>query len=67
MRGLTEEGCVWTGKLKKRHSVDHIAISEEAFSNLTCEVDAWEGTDSDGTQLSDHNGVAVCLFPKIAD
>lgn len=61
---MTREDFVASGKLESRHSVDHIAVSRTALTTWSPQVTAWEGTTSDGTKLSDHNGVAVALSPK---
>jgi hypothetical protein len=61
LRCLTDENFVANEKLKSRHSVDHIAISEGALSEATYRADAWEATTADGIRLSDHNGVVVTL------
>ena len=46
------------GKLESRHSVDHIAVSEEALESVEWIVSAWEGSNANG-KFSDHNGVCV--------
>ena len=55
---VTEEDFVSTGKLMSRSSIDHICIDVDHVTSVL-KVDAWEPYDSDGTRLSDHNGVSV--------
>ena len=61
LKCLTASDFVAEGKLKSRHSVDHIAVSKHSMQNLDFSVAAWEGTTADGVKLSDHNGVMVTL------
>ena len=60
---VTEEDFVAVGKLRDRHSVDHICCCQN-LAERPLWVDAWEGT-ADGVRLSDHNGVVV-HFPSSA-
>lgn len=43
-----------------RSTVDHICLSKSLVPYIL-EVDAWEGKNSDGGKMSDHNGVFVDL------
>lgn len=51
---VTEEDFVRTGKLRQRHTVDHICLPRDL---RVTRVGAWENTDGDGQALSDHNGI----------
>ena len=55
---VTEEDFVRTGKLKDRHSVDHICL-DNRLAGAVSYVGAWEGEDSNELRMSDHNGVYV--------
>ena len=54
---VTETERIPSGLLRDP-PIDHIALSHElaATSGVSC---AWEGTDTNGTRLSDHSGLAV--------
>jgi hypothetical protein len=56
---VTEEDFVATGKLRDRHSIDHVALSQRLLPTLRF-VGVWEAFDEFGS-LSDHNGVFVDL------
>lgn len=58
LKCVTDEDFVLTGKLRDRHTVDHLCM-DEAFSNRVVYVGAWERTRADGVQLSDHSGIFV--------
>lgn len=57
---VTEEDMVANGKLKERHNIDHICLSQNWVRETY--VTAWEGTTADGIYLSDHNGISVELY-----
>ncbi|HEY9817113.1 MAG TPA: endonuclease/exonuclease/phosphatase family protein [Candidatus Obscuribacterales bacterium] len=57
---VTEEDLVKSGKLKKRHSVDHICL-DKVLSESVSAVLAWENESEDGVRYSDHNGLLVEL------
>ena len=59
LRCLTAEDFTKPPKRLSRHSIDHIAVSENLLSRVTPHVDAWEGVTPAGVRLSDHNGVIV--------
>lgn len=53
---VTEEDFVKTGKLKDRHTVDHLCVDDRLVSRVTA-VGAWERKRPDGLRMSDHSGV----------
>lgn len=61
LKCVTEEDFVKTGKLKDRHTVDHLCMDETLAASVVS-VDAWERTRTDGMRLSDHSGVCVQLI-----
>jgi hypothetical protein len=60
---LTAEDFVANGKLRGRHSVDHIAATLRRPTMEIADVHAFEGEFA-GVTLSDHNGVVVTLRVK---
>lgn len=59
---VTAEDFTATRKLRSRHNIDHICV-DDRWAGFVSGVGAWEGIASDGTRLSDHNGVWVDLAP----
>lgn len=53
---VTEEDFVKAGKLKDRHTVDHICVDNRLVSRVTA-VGAWEREGTGGLRMSDHSGV----------
>jgi len=51
---------VKAGKLRDRHTVDHLCMDETLAARVVG-VGAWERTGPDGLRLSDHSGVFVDL------
>jgi len=60
LRCVTEEDFVKTGKLQKRHTVDHLCM-DVLLAEKVQSVGAWDRERSDGLQLSDHSGIYVDL------
>ena len=60
LKCVTEEDFVKAGKLKHRHTVDHLCM-DEALAARVVGVDAWERTSVDGLSMSDHSGILVNL------
>ena len=60
LKCVTEEDFVKAGKLRDRHTVDHLCMDETLAARVV-HVDAWERTGADGMRLSDHSGVVVDL------
>lgn len=58
LRCVTEEDFVASGKLRDRHTVDHICL-DAAWAQQVVSVTPWERERSDGLQLSDHSGILV--------
>lgn len=61
LRCVTEEDFVKSGKLQKRHTVDHLCM-DEALATKVVEVNAWEGQTPNSMRLSDHSGIFVNLI-----
>lgn len=59
---VTEEDFVKAGKLKDRHTVDHLCLDLRMSPRLAT-VGAWEREGSGGVQMSDHSGVWVETNP----
>jgi hypothetical protein len=58
LKCVTEEDFVKTGKLRDRHTVDHLCLDETLAASVVT-VGAWERARPDGMRLSDHSGVYV--------
>ena len=56
----TQEDFVQSGKLKVRHTVDHICLDED-LAGAVSSVGAWERENADRLRLSDHSGVYVVV------
>ena len=61
LRCLTGEDFTKPPKNLSRHSIDHIAVSENLLAKVSPHVSVWEGVTPAGVRLSDHNGVIVAL------
>jgi hypothetical protein len=60
---VTVEDVVATGKLRRSHLVDHIAISTTWAEDAEVTLHCWEATDADDVRLSDHPTVAIDVGP----
>jgi endonuclease/exonuclease/phosphatase family metal-dependent hydrolase len=59
LRCLTKDDAVASGKLRRKHLVDHICVSSEFRGAF--DIECWESVRSDGTRMSDHPGVIARL------
>jgi hypothetical protein len=62
---VTAEDVVASGKLRRSHLVDHIAISASWAERAEVALRCWETTDADGVRLSDHPTVAIDVAPVL--
>lgn len=60
LKCVTEENFVASGKLRDRHTVDHICMDEELAGRVVS-VTPWEREHPGGLRLSDHSGIVVEL------
>lgn len=60
LRCVTEEDFVKAGKLRDRHTVDHLCM-DSAWADRVLSVTPWERERQDGVRLSDHSGILVEL------
>jgi len=58
LKCVTEEDFVKTGKLRERHTVDHLCMDTKLAKRVVA-VTPWERERPDGMRMSDHSGILV--------
>lgn len=65
MTCVTEADMVANGRLRTKHLIDHVCLTEDLAARVRS-VECWEAVDAAGIRMSDHPGVVVRLKTRVS-